>query len=198
MLCCLFCASLAKPSFKCLYNWKKKEVCYNDWLFGVGACIFGWPLLWFGSFCCRVAGILSTSIPVPPAFHFHSEIPLAAVTQKLRVIFFLQKYIYECYIDGLHNLEKYCRVAGIVLKMSHFSKWFIPLHAQRKLVFAIIYVTLLGGCSSLGSELAKYQENQILVCRNREAFSPLPPRGLELYKSRYSHVCLELFLELKQ
>lgn len=84
--------------------------------------------------------------------------------------FFPKIHLWIHYIDELHNLEKYCIVAEVLLKMSHFSKWFILLHAQRKPVSKIIYVTLLSGCSSLGCELAKYQENLIFVCSNKEVF----------------------------
>lgn len=90
--------------------------------------------------------------------------------------FFPKIHLWIHYIDELHNLEKYCIVAEVLLKMSHFSKWFILLHAQRKPVSKIIYVTLLSGCSSLGCELAKYQEKLILVCGKKEAvfgFFPL-------------------------
>lgn len=111
--------------------------------------------------------------------------------------FFSQKYIY---IDELYGLEKYCIVAEVLLKMSHFSKWFILLHAQRELVFTIIYVTLLSGCSSLGCELAKYQEKIILVCSNKEAvfgifFFPAPPKGWQVYKRKYSHISGGHFLQ---
>lgn len=42
--------------------------------------------------------------------------------QKVTQGHFFQKYVYEHYIDELHNLEKYCIVAEILLKMSHFSQ----------------------------------------------------------------------------